>query len=634
MRSHTVLSVTIGLLAFSSAQKTADDYTIEDCATCGSVSCFVVKMTLQEKIAQKFLISVSSWGSTNPDQTCGTASSITTVPSDMAGMLGNFNFGGVSLAPTNVVSNDQIVQLNYDLQEANLAANLIPYYTYINEEGGYPLSLTQVTRLPGNMAIAGSNILANAASEGSIIGQEVGALGFNLNNAPVANVNRDIEGNQLIARTFSSDPAITASYAVQYFSAMKSQGVAASAKYFPTYGNDPTVATDYRVDQITSSNLAASDLIPFKALVDAGVDMITVSHVQYPNIDSSTTASGDVVPASMSKTIVTDILRNTLGYNGIVISDSNSNAALNAHTTKAEQVVGMFIAGVDIVNVPDLVNCAGQQTRYTNLIAAVEQAITDGEYSESDLNDSVIRILNNKKQNGLLSFDEDVAALKSNAASVVASQANQDKAYQMAVEAITLVKKGGPKPIPWGINSLSTVLVLTENSSENAEIVAYINQISPSTTVNVRNYNIAGSLNSAAFNTLVGANDATIFITQNKAAYPVLDGTGNIPTIGDPLANNLFAGPLYILGRSNSVGKPNVLISGRSPIDTSFYPGAQNVLAAYGTRFSGGIGKSTPNLKAALEAVFGVNPITGKLPIDVYDVAKTQIVYPKGSSAV
>ncbi|PVU97272.1 hypothetical protein BB559_002089 [Furculomyces boomerangus] len=633
MRSHIILSATVGFLALISAQKTADDFTIEDCASCENVKCFVAKMTLQEKIAQKFLISVSSWASTNGDQTCGDAAPITTVPSDMATMLGSFNFGGVSLASVNAESNNQLVQLNYDLQEASLDKNLIPLYTRISEEGGYPLSLTQVTRLPGNMAIAGSNNLANAASEGSIIGQEVGALGFNLNDAPVANINRDTQLNPLVVRTFSTDPQTTASYAVQYLSAMKSQGVAASAKYFPTYWRSPAGTTDYPVDQISSSQLAATDLVPFKALVDAGVDMITVSHVQYPNIDSSTTASGDVVPASMSKTIVTDILRKNLGFNGIVISDSNNNAALNAHTSKAEQVVGMFTAGVDIVNVPDLVSCAGEQTKYSDLITAVEQAITDGKYSESDLDASVTRILNNKKQNGLLSFDEDVAALQANANSVVKSAGNQAKALQMATEAITKIKSGGSMPVPWTPNSLSTLLVVTTTPNEQPEIVQYINEVSPATTVSVRYYDVAAPLSQTSFDYLVRINQATLVLTQfNATAYPKLDANNKIISADDPTYENVFGGVQFLFDNCVKNGKPSTHISLLSPQDLGFYSTSQNAIASYGERFDVDVNSSMPNYRAAIYALFGKNPMNGKLPVDVYDVTRTSVVYARGYS--
>ncbi|PVU90223.1 hypothetical protein BB559_004733 [Furculomyces boomerangus] len=595
-------------------------------------------MSIRDKITQKLHISGQYW--TESSTSCSTATSaLTSGTAGFKSLINKFNFGGVSLFGTNINSVTGGVNLIHDIQEANKVNNIVPLFVSVSEEGGEYLNLKQVTMLPGNMATAASYNTGNALSAGGIIGDEIGSLGFNLDNAPFANLEYDATDLSYIMRGFSDNPNLVASNAVKYFEGLKSMKIVSNAKYFPSYGYSVDPATGFRIDTKSKTEFEQSDKIPFQALIDNGIDMITVSHMLYPGLDSSTVPSvsgGSVtIPASMSKTIVTDILRTQMGFSGVVISDYNTLPELNAQIPKADQVLGMFKAGVDIANVPENVRCFNDASLYETLISNIESAVSDGSYPIESLNESVARILTVKKKYDLLVYQNDINELVTNAASTVGSAENKAKALEIAENAVTIVKNSPRlnKVLPWVPYDNDSLMVLCGTAQEETEIRQFFaEQNFNYLYIRVQRY-LQGITSSSL--DVYSANYTKVIITtylENK--YPTLDSNNAIIDNALPGAEPAFSVPQHMFDMAQFRLRPIVQVSLGSPQDTSFYNNVPVAISSYGHRSPDATGATgMPNLRAALNAIFGISPITGKLPVDVYDITRTNIVFPAGYSA-
>lgn len=259
-------------------------------------------MSDEEVVGQLFLV---GWPTTQPTP-------------ELMRWIRERNIGGVKIFGWNGTDLDGLTRSLTRMQEAALAtANGIPLFTATDQEGGWVRHVKDGTSLtPGNLAIGASGLPYDAYRSASIIGRELRALGINMNFAPTVDVYSNPEAHVIGPRAFSSDPVETALLGVAYFRGLEEQRVIATAKHFPGHGNAagdshgmlPVLSDDWK-------ELWERDLIPYRFLIREGIPAILSGHLSFPAI------SGEETPASISSFFKTEVLRERLGFEGIVITD-------------------------------------------------------------------------------------------------------------------------------------------------------------------------------------------------------------------------------------------------------------------------------------------------------------------------
>ena len=297
--------------------------------------------------------------------------------------------GGVILFARNIETREQTVSLLADIRSSS---RLTPFLG-VDEEGG------TVSRVGKNSAMDVKHLqdmsLYGASGDVSALygdlyelAQSLGALGFNVDFAPVADVTTGSDENPMKLRSFSSDPERCASMVAVSVGALQDGGVAACLKHFPGYGtataddHNGAVSLDRTLEQ-----LEQTEFVPFSAGIDKGAYFVMVSHLSVPAV------TGDDTPADLSEKLVTELLRNTLHFQNVVITDAQNMGSIAQNYTAAEAAVAALRAGVDMILMPQDLQAAYD---------GVRKAISDGVLTENRIDRSVLRILNVKIQLGLL----------------------------------------------------------------------------------------------------------------------------------------------------------------------------------------------------------------------------------------
>ncbi|MDH2427872.1 glycoside hydrolase family 3 protein [Sphaerisporangium sp. TRM90804] len=337
--------------------------------------------------------------------------------------------GGVILFPWagNVADAGQLVKLADGLQEASE----IPLMIGADQENGVVSRLSPlVTDVPGSMAIGATGDPEQARAAARVTGAELRALGLNLDFAPVADVNVDPANPVIGARSYGSDPKRVAAMVGAAVDGFHEAGVASAAKHFPGHG-------DTRVDSHSGlpvidhsrSQWDRLDAPPFRAAVERGVDIVMSAHVVMPKLDPS----GD--PATLSKPIITGLLRDELGYDGVVSTDALDMDAVREKYGDGEVAVRAILAGVDLLLMPPDLPKAH---------AAVLAAVESGRISRDRLDRSVSRLLALKAGRGIL---DGPAPGAGQAAKVLRSEEHRARAQRIADRSVTAVKGAGRLPL-------------------------------------------------------------------------------------------------------------------------------------------------------------------------------------------
>ena len=339
---------------------------------------FLETLTLEQKIGQMIFAT--------PDSLAGVAGA------DIAGTmtrdaLERYPVGGVVYFSQNIRSESQIVEMVKKMQEYSS----IPMFMGVDEEGGRVSRLSRVgiTETLEPMATYGEAGNAETVkSVGQRLGQQLTAAGFNLNFAPVADVITNPNNTEIGDRSFSSDPKVAAEMVAAITEGLQENGVCACVKHFPGHGS--TSADSHNgasVSHRSLDELRATEFLPFCAGIEAGAGMVMLSHMSLPEV------TGDDTPCDLSSKIVTELLREELGYKGVIVSDSHEMASITNYYDCDEAAILAVQAGCDIVLMPKSVSEA-----YYGIIKAVQ----DGELTEERINESVLRILTLKFRMGIM----------------------------------------------------------------------------------------------------------------------------------------------------------------------------------------------------------------------------------------
>ena len=339
-------------------------------------------MTDEEKLWQLFFVTPEAITNVNTATVAGEATKKA---------LAQYPVGGIVYFAKNLEDREQTVAL---LENTQSYAK-IPLFLGVDEEGG---TVSRVGSNPdmgvpsvGDMRSLGkSQDPAAVYAAGQDIGGGLHALGFNLDFAPVADVAQGA-GSVIGSRSFGSDAELCASLAGVIVKSLRAEGIVSCLKHFPGYGS--ATVDDHNgtsVVEKTLSELEACDLVPFQTIIasEGSVPFVMVSHLSYPNVTGSDT------PADLSSSIVTDILRDKLEYQNVIITDSHSMASITDHYSAGEAAVKALAAGCDMILMPSDLQAA---------FDAVKAAVADGTLSQARIDESVLRILTVKAEYGIIS---------------------------------------------------------------------------------------------------------------------------------------------------------------------------------------------------------------------------------------
>lgn len=335
-------------------------------------------MTTQEKICQLLIV--------HPEALTG-GGTVTGMTDELAAALRAYPVGGVLLSAGNMTSGEQLAALTAALSNGCKTAPLIS----VDEEGGRVARLmnTVGTTKLGSMYSYRAQGTQGAHDNAQTIARDIAAYGFNTDFAPVADVWTNKRSNAIGDRAYSDDYDEAAELVAAAVKGFHDGGVICCLKHFPGHGSTETDSHNgaATVDK-TLPQLRQEDLKPFVSGIAAGADMVMVGHLTVPTMDD--------VPASVSRKIVTNLLRYDLGFRGVIVTDGLQMQAL-AQYTDGEKAVLALAAGNDmLLEISDV----------PGTVAAIEKALVDGTLTQAALDQSVLRILQLKLAHGIVDMPE------------------------------------------------------------------------------------------------------------------------------------------------------------------------------------------------------------------------------------
>ena len=346
----------------------------------GNASEILNQMTLRQKIYQMFIV--------RPEMLTG-AGTVTAAGTWTQECIYQQPVGGLVYFGDNLVSGGQTSQMLSNTQSYARDTG-VGMFLAVDEEGGLVARCAKklgTTKLNPMQEYGSRNDWNEAYWIGQTLGSEIQQFGFNLDFAPVADVNLN-SGNELGNRIFSSDPYVVGNMVDGVVKGIQSTGVASTLKHFPGLGAedgnahyDSQIIINRSVDELRSSEFVA-----FQFGIDAGADFVMVSH-------QIMTCAGDGIPSSLSHVVCTDWLRNELYFDGIIVTDSFEMNTISGSYSPEESAVMAVEAGVDVILMP---------TDLTASVNAIEDAVSTGRISEERINESVYRILQEKEKLNLL----------------------------------------------------------------------------------------------------------------------------------------------------------------------------------------------------------------------------------------
>jgi len=288
--------------------------------------------------------------------------------------------GGIVYFSANFENRDQTIKMIENTQ----SFSKIPLFISVDEEGGIVSRLGSnpnmgVEKRPAMRTIGDTGDVQKAYDIGKGLANDLKAIGFNVDFAPDADVLINPDNTEIGDRSFGLDAKLVSQMVKSVVEGLEQNGVSATVKHFPGHGSTYNNShTGYSESERTLEQLRNEEFLPFKVAIDTGVDFVMVSHMTLVN------ATTEKVPASISKEVITDWLKNELGYNGIVITDSFSMGAITENYSAGDAIVKAINAGADMILMTPDIDAAHD---------AVVKAVESGELSQDRIKESVKKIL-------------------------------------------------------------------------------------------------------------------------------------------------------------------------------------------------------------------------------------------------
>ena len=544
------------------------------------------------------------------------------------------------------------------------------------------------TRGTGSMAIGatGDEGARHARAIGEVFGEELSALGINVNLGPCIDVILDLTDLGMSTRVFSDDPQTVSALGIAFASGVGQSDVVTCYKHFPGAGDGSDYPTSI---PLSLEQLKQNGLLTYGAAIDAGAEMVMISATTFPLIDDEVLmadgATKGYYPATLSNRIVTKMLREELGFDGVVMTDalemeqfvtepdtqaalfSGDRATVEHDVQVAEKVIN---AGCDILLIPTDLNGSDAARYYDEYITGIAEWVGEGAIPMERIDESVRRILTLKDRRGVLDMDvsgADVEERVATASRVVGSPEHHAVEQETARQAITLIKNDGALPLS---GNGTNVVILGRTALDDTPIRYAVAQLMENGFIDA-NVRIEDRITGESRGEADGG--TTIVIDRY---YDTADG-GQL-TYSDELAASIQSADAVIclsavgaginqlqddrpamqgvsraLDEAHQAGAAFVLLSDNLPVDAARFQDADAIVCAYlsagfgidptaRTSGSENVGAANANVPAALMAIFGVEDMPGCLPINLpalerqpdgsWDYGET-ILYARGYSA-
>ena len=515
---------------------------------------------LEHALGQQFLLSFTGKKRPSPD---------------ILKALARQHVGGIVLfRAKNMGTLGELRSLTAALQRAAREAGQPPLLIAADQEGGQLMAIGDATPFPGNMALGATGSDDLARRVGRALGLECAALGINVDFAPVTDVNNNPSNPVVGTRSFGEKARLVARLGAAMIEGLQSAGVAATAKHFPGHGD--TASDSHHGAPIlphSMQRLRRIELPPFQAAIRAGVKMIMTAHIALPTLNE-----GGDVPATLSRAILTGLLRRHLRYDGIIVTDALDMHALDQGPGLAAEAMAAIDAGADLV----LFN--HDLGKLEAAFPVVLQAARRGFLATSEIHTSAQRILALKAW---------VARKKQPPLSVVGCKEHLALAWEVARASITLVRDTGRLPLRLDPKARVLAVVPRPEDLTPADTSSYL---VPELAAALRRHHPRVDEVQVPMN----PGPADIRAVREKLARYDLAVIGTINATA-------HAGQADLVNAALKQNTPTIAVALRMPYDVTVYPEVGTYLCTYGIL--------PPSMEALAAALFGKAPFLGKLPV-------------------
>lgn len=555
----------------------------------------ISRMTPEEKAGQLFVMRVFGHSATDPDPADAAANQKEIGVANAAELIAKYHVGGIIYFgwAHNTREPHQIADLSNGIQKAAAAQRLpVPVLISTDQEHGIVARVgAPATLFPGAMALGAGGSREDARTAARIAGEELFAMGIRQDYAPDADVNVNPANPVIGVRSFGADPQAVARMVTAEVKGYQGAGIAACAKHFPGHGDTDTdshVGLPYI--HHSAEEWERLDAPPFRAAIAAGIDSIMTAHIVVPAFDPSED------PATLSRPLLTGILRERLGYDGVVVTDSLGMEGVRVKYGDARVPVLALKAGVDqLLNPPDLALAHG----------AVLKALKEGELTERDLDAKLLRILLLKERRGLF---RDPYTTHRAVDRAVGTRAHLATADRIADRTTTLLRN-------------DTGILPLSRRRERRVLVAGVDAAAPSGTGGPPTTVLARALTELGFT-------ATALSTGMTPTRQRIDEA--VAALGERDAvvvatYNVTAGSAQrkLVDALLATGKPVVQLAVRNPYDIAQLGGVRAALASYSW--------TDVELRAAARVIAGQRDPAGRLPVPIMRAdAPTHALYQIG----
>lgn len=516
----------------------------------------ISRMSVEDKVGQVMMVGFDG----------------TTLTPELAQEIQDLHLGGIIFFERNVDSPHAVAEMTNAMQRVARDNQLPGLFISIDQEGGIVTRLREAkgfTEFPSAMAIGATGDPNNARRVAQHIANELLAVGINMDLAPDLDVNNNPTNPVISTRSFGSDPARVAEFGVAYLEGLESAGIAAIGKHFPGHGD---TGTDSHISLPTvphnRARLEAVEFVPFKAAIKANITGIMSAHVTFPTIDPTPSLA-----ATLSKPVLTDLLRHEMKFEGLILTDSLEMGALATSGYLPPIAAATALkSGADIV----LVNHGTELHRQMH--ATIVDWVKRGLIPQSRLDDAVRRMLLAKARFNLLTPPQ----VDANAASQHTGT-NTTLAFSrdIATHAVTLVRDHA-KLLP--LKSDAKLLVV-----ETAANIGLGNRLG-ATTMQINTQPKQAEI------------DSVLKIAEGRTVIVVTTDVAKNPTQAN-LVNALVKEKITTL-----------VVAVRSPYDILSFPSVPTYLASYGF--------NPPLMEAVTTILIGKNLAQGKLPVEITGIGK------------
>ncbi|GLO67901.1 beta-N-acetylhexosaminidase [Oceanobacillus kimchii] len=503
------------------------------------------------------------------------------IPESIKQLIHNYHIGGIILFTRNIGSPNEVLALTASLQkEARDAGYERPLLICVDQENGTVRRLGEGTTIfPGGMTIGASDSEENAYQIGYASGKELRALGINWNLAPVVDVNVNPDNPVIGVRSYGESPERVTRLAKAAVKGMQDAGVVTTLKHFPGHG-DTKVDSHLALPVIPHNigRLEDIELRPFRECLES--DVIMSAHIYFPALEPAKDK-----PATLSKEVMTGLLRDKLGYTGLITTDCMEMNAISETIGTEKGVVAALQAGVDLAMVSHTLQ------KQIGALKEVKLAVESGKLSRESILSSVKRI--RRVKDTYINWNNTVLDSSASVPSFVGGNDHRELAKEAYRQGVTMVYNHGLIPIDSGSDmAVVTPLAAVQSAAEDSSHAA------------IRLYDVICAYQPHAKNITLTEDwteeyiheqiehwkqyDAVIFGVQYLAQHPV---------------QQLF---LEILA-ANDV--PVIAIVMKSPYDVAILPELQACICTYEVSY--------PALEVAASAVFGKGDILGGLPVTI-----------------